>query len=343
MRLASTRWHSRAAFIAICLGLTSWLSAQPQSAPLFEVKASKYLLGTKVDFSGMHNSINDCKLAFYHGFQEMARLEELLSSQRSDSEISRINQGAGKHPVKVELETFAIVKRAIEYSYYFGGDFDVTIGPLIQLWGFNGEGEISLPERQALKDALNLVGFREVALNDADTTVFLERQGMKLDLGGIAKGYAIDRAASILQENGVRNFIINAGGDIYACGAKTGERKWTVGLQHPRKPGELLATFEAQDMAVATSGDYERYKFIDGKRYHHIIDPRTGMPSDRNQSVTVFSATAEQADVWATYLFIVGKHCALKCNEIDALFVSATGTIDCSSKLRRKFVVDFFE
>lgn len=343
MHVASTRWFFRhIVCLAIVLSPTGWLPAQDLSKPVYEVKATKYLLGTKVDFAAMHHSISDCKLAFYHGFQEMARLENLLSSHQAGSDISRINEVSGKHPVKVAGETFAIVKRAIEYSYYFGGDFDVTIGPLTQMWGFNDDGGVSLPTRQALKDAKDLVGFKQVMLNEADTTVFLERPGMKLDLGGIAKGYAIDRAAAILSQQGVRNFIINAGGDIYACGSKTGERKWAVGLQHPRKPGELLATFEAQDVAVATSGDYQRYKFIDGIRYHHIIDPHTGMPADRNQSVTVFSATAEQADVWATYLFIVGKKNALRCSEIEALFVTADGIVECNRNIKKEYAIDLF-
>ncbi|MFQ5651151.1 MAG: FAD:protein FMN transferase [bacterium] len=318
------------------------LSAQPE--PLYEVSATKYLLGTKIDFLGTHPSITGCKQAFTKAYQEIERIERLLSSHKPESEITRINQHAGAKHVRVSYETFAIVTRAVAYSRKFAGDFDITIGPVTELWGFNGDREVTVPEPRLLKNLLNLVNFHNIVLSRQDTTVFLKKTGMKLDLGGIAKGYAIDRAAFVLNQNGIQNFLINAGGDIYACGTKYGHQKWTVGLQHPRKQAELLATFEAQDVAVATSGDYERYKLINGKRYHHLIDPHTGFPADQNQSVTVFAPSAEQADVWATYLFIAGaKHDlkAMQRHPVRAIFVRAAGDIVCDEALRKEFGVVF--
>lgn len=318
--------------------------SQARDGPRYEVSATKYLLGTQVDFVATHRSVLECKKAFYAAFQEIARLEDLLSSRKSDSEIVRINRAAGGAPVPVSLETFAIVQRALAYARMFNGYFDISVGAVVDVWGFNGDEEVAIPNEALLAKLVGLVDYTRVILSAQDTTVFLSKPGMKLDLGGIAKGYAIDRAAAVLKENGVVDFLINAGGDIYASGFKFGEKKWRVGLQHPRQRNELLATFELHEMAVATSGDYERFKMIDGKRYHHIIDPKTGFPARLNQSVTVFARSAEEADVWATFLFIVGKEPLAEqgsASTPDAIFVNAAGEIDCVRKLTEAYEVAF--
>jgi len=321
------------------------LFAQKKADQLYEVSATKYMLGTQIDLKAMHPDILGCKKAFYDAYQEIARIEALLSSHIASSEVTKINKMAGVKPVKVSYETFAIISRSVQYSKKFKGIFDASIGPVTTLWGFSDDKkDITLPKRSVLEADLKLVDYRRVALSKADTTVFLERKGMRLDLGGIAKGYAIDRAAYILKNKGIQHFLINAGGDIYACGYKYGEKKWLVGIQHPRRQADLLATFEVHDMAVATSGDYERYKIIDGKRYHHIIDPRTGFPATLDQSVTVFANSAEEADAWATYLFIIGyeneQKSALK-PELGTVFVDASGNVEYDHSLEDAFNLRF--
>jgi FAD:protein FMN transferase len=318
--------------------------AQQNEPQLFEVSASKYQMGTQVKFKALHTDILACKKAFFYAFEEINRIENLLSYSRDGSEIAAINRAAGVAPVKVSQETFAIIQRSANYAAQFNGIFDISIGPITTLWGFSDEKEITIPPQQELTAKLKLVDYRRIVLKQADTTVFLQTKGMRLDLGGIAKGYAIDRAAAVLKAKGVTHFFVDAGGDIYAAGYKFGEQNWTVGIQHPRQPDSLLATFEGHDLSVATSGDYERYKIIDGQRYHHIIDPRTGFPATLTQSVTVFANTAEEADAWATYLFIIGtqnfEHTPTP-PEIKACFVEASGRIKYDPSLVTDFHLHF--
>ncbi len=303
------------------------------------------MLGTKIDLKAMHPDILECKKAFFYAYREIERVDGLLSSHKENSEIAAINRLSGAAPAKVSFETFAIIRRAVDYSARFGGIFDPSIGSVTTLWGFNDEeADIAIPEPHELARAVALVNYRDVRLNAADTTVFLARKGMRLDLGGIAKGYAIDRAAHVLDARGLTRFLINAGGDIFARGAKLEGEKWLVGIQHPRKPNELLATFRVRDMAVATSGDYERFKIIDGTRYHHIMDPRSGFPAGLNQSVTVFAGSAEEADALATYLFVLGVQKMQEtpvAKDIPACFVLASGSIQYAAPLKKQYELTF--
>lgn len=276
-------------------------------APLYEVNVGKYLMGTRVDAAVMAADINAAKKGLYFAFREMERIEALLGYKDATSEISAINRQAGIKAVTVSQETFNILQRAIQYSEQFAGVFDVSVGVLTEVWGFNGNDGIAIPDPERLLDLKKLVGFQQIELRSADTSVFLEKSGMKIDLGGIAKGYAIDRAVAVLRENGINHFLLNAGGDIFVSGSKGENTAWQIGIKHPRKNDQLAATFAASDMAVATSGDYERFIDVNGRRYHHILDPRTAFPAMDCQSVSVLAATAEQADVIATYLFILGE------------------------------------
>lgn len=301
------RW--KALFTLCCvllIGLPLHVAADDDAA-VFEVEASKYLMGTLVEMKIMAEDVSAAKAAMYEAFIEMSRVEHLLSAHIEESEIARVNAHASQQPVPVSAETFAILERAISFSEKCDGMFDISIGAVSEVWGFNEENrEIQVPATDTLDSLLTQVDYRAIELNPTDTTVVLAKPGAKLDLGGIAKGYAIDRAAAVLKQLGVKHFMINAGGDIFAGGSKYGDIKWSVGVKHPRQPDELFAKMEMEDYAVATSGDYERYAMIDGKRYHHILNPQTGYPSRHCQSVTVVAPTAEIADALATYLFVVG-------------------------------------
>lgn len=329
----------RLALFAFLLGFRLAFPAAAQPTPtLYEVSVSKYLMGTRVEATVRHTDISASKEALYRAFREMERVEGVLSEHRKESEISKINQAAGLRPVKVSRETFEIVQRAKSYAERLEGLFDVSIGPLSTLWGFSGDQEITLPSESQIATLRTLVDFRKITLSEADTTVFLAEQGMKLDLGGIAKGYAIDRAVSVLKQEGIRHFLLNAGGDIYAAGKKDEAHDWRIGVRHPRDPNGLIARFDLSDEAVATSGDYQRYAILDGHRYHHILDPRTGYPAMHCQSVTVLAATAEEADVLATYLFVRG---AEKLGEtvlpgIPYLIIDADGKVHQSASFTKK-------
>lgn len=280
----------------------------PQSDTFYNVKVSKYLMGTTVETDVQGPDIATCQKTLLLAYQEMTRVENLLSFQIPTSEINQINHQAGLKPVKVSNETFQILKRARGYAEKFDGLFDITIGALSERWGFsdNDKKEITVPSDSEIAALLPLVNYKMMILNDRDTTVYLQKKGMKIDLGGIAKGYAIDRGVATLKQNGIDQFFLNAGGDIYTSGKKDGIQRWSVGIKHPRHLDSLIARFKLSDYAVATSGDYERYAIINGKRYHHILDPRSGFPSTQCRSVSILAPTAEKADAIATYVFILG-------------------------------------
>jgi FAD:protein FMN transferase len=273
---------------------------------LYEINVSKFLMGTQVETTARHSSIRSGREALYRAYQEMERVEALLSSHSMDSEVALINRLAGIGPSRVQLETLELIERAITHANRLDGRFDVTIGPLTERWGFSGEGETTLPTAREIELLRGLVDWRRILVDRADTTVFLQDAGMRLDLGGIAKGYAIDRGVAVLNESGIRHFILNAGGDVHVSGQKN-DGPWRVGVRHPREANALIAQFDLTDYSVATSGDYERFKVYGGKRYHHVLDPLTGYPGSRCQSVTVLAPTAEAADVLATYLFLKGE------------------------------------
>jgi thiamine biosynthesis lipoprotein len=331
---------------AILLWCPILLRAQTGNERWFEVSATKYLMGTQVDVLAQHESIQSCKSAFYEAFREIDRIENLLSAQREASELARINQNAGQAPVKVSWETLAIIRRAVDYAKKFDGYFDISIGPISHLWGFGWEKKVAVPERRRLVALLPLVGYGKIIINAQDTTIAFGRDGMKLDLGGIAKGYAIDRAAMVLRRQGIKNFLLNADGDIYAAGHKSDNQKWHVGIQHPRGKQALIASFELSDFAVATSGDYERFIEVEGTRYHHIFDPRTGYPAPLTQSVSVLAPTAEEADAWATYLFIIGFEGYQKIFSPRtplALFVDANDKIHWDAVWEKNYLLKFLD
>jgi thiamine biosynthesis lipoprotein len=292
----------------ICIFLFLFVQGFSQSATFYNVKVSKFLMGTVVETDVQGPDVPTCQKALLLAYQEMSRVENLLSYQIPTSEVNRINRQAGIKPVKVSDETFQILKRAKGYSEKFNGLFDVTIGALSDRWGFsdNDRKEITVPSDSEIATLLPLINYKMMILNDHDTTVYLEKKGMEIDLGGIAKGYAIDRGVAVLKQNGIRQFFLNAGGDIYTSGKKDGIQKWWVGIKHPRHLDSLIARFKLSDYAAATSGDYERFVIIDGKRYHHILDPRNGFPSTQCQSVSILAPTAEEADAIATYVFVLG-------------------------------------
>lgn len=292
----------RFSFLWLALLFTSY---SQDSSETYEVYVSKNLIGTLIEAKIVTKDINASKKILYYAFKEIERIDSLLAWQIPTSEISKINSSAGKYPVKVSYETYSILERSLSYSKSSDGIFDVTVGPLTQLWGFNGDEEpTTAQEKRAIDSCLQLVGYKDLILNPNDTTAFLKRAGMSIDLGGIGKGYAIDRAADILKKNGLTSFLFNAGGDVLVSGYKSEAQNWTVGIKDPRLDDKLIGSVELFDKSIATSGDYERYFEIDGKRYHHILDPFTGYPASNSMSVSVIAESAERADALATTVFI---------------------------------------
>lgn len=242
---------------------------------------------------------------FKEAFALLRDLDLKLSHYRPDSEISRISQMAYESPVRVSDATFEVLVKGRQFYDITRGAFDITLLPLVKLWGFY-EGRPRFPDQVRLQQALARTGTAYLILNSTTKQVRLSRPGMGLDLGGIAKGYACDRVVSLLKEKQVKGALINIGGTLYGFGRRADGRPWKVGVCHPREPGAVIATLILEDLALATSGDYENYFFFEGKRYSHILDPRTGMPVQGIASVSVVAPSATEADAWSTALFVLG-------------------------------------
>jgi len=271
---------------------------------------------------------------------EFDRLDRMMTTWLPDSEISRINAGAGVSAVKVSDETLAVIERALDVSRRSKGIFDITVGAFKGLWKFDQDMDGTLPDPAEVQRRLALVGWRDVLVDHKRHTVKLRRKGMAITLGGIAKGYAVDRAVHILHQLGFTDFILQAGGDMYVAGKK-GDKPWIVGIRDPRGPADQsFALAPIEDHAFSTSGDYERGFVKDGVRYHHILDPRTGQPAHATRSVTILARDAFTADAWSKVLFILGWEKAMplveKMDDFDAVFVDDKNQIHTSSGLEGK-------
>jgi len=239
---------------------------------------------------------------------EIRRLESLMTTWRPDSEISRVNQGAGKAAVEVSPESLEVIDKSLWISKLSGGVFDITFEAMHGLWKFDEDLEDNVPDRAAVDKARRLIDYRQIKVDPAKRTVMLAKPGMRMSLGGIAKGFTVDAAARVLRQEGLASFYVQAGGDLYVAGTKPDGSRYRVGVRDPRgkHPADFFAMIEVEDHSFSTAGDYERSFFKDGKRYHHIIDPRTGFPATASRSVTVWARDALTADAIDDAVFILG-------------------------------------
>ena len=228
-----------------------------------------------------------------------------MSEWRPDSEVSGVNLAAGVAPAPVSLETYEVIRQAVELSELTHGAFDVTWAALRGVWDFKARPP-RLPNPETIRACLARTGWHKIELDPDNLTVFLPELAMAIGLGGIAKGYAIDRASAVLRRHGLSHFIVDGGGDLFVAGVKAPQTHWRLGIQNPRQRDDLLAALRVRDVALVTSGDYERGFVLDGRRYHHIIDLRTGYPAELSMGVTVLAPTAALADALATALFVLG-------------------------------------
>jgi len=260
-------------------------------------------MGTIVEIILIGENQKRAEKSALQAFQEIRRIEQLMSPTMEKSDVFLINQSAGRKWVRVSPETFYAIKKSIEISEQSDGGFDITVGPLIKLWQKAREKEHP-PSEEDLRRTLDLVGFRNIMISP-DEKILLKKDGMSIDLGGIAKGYAVDRAFDILRGLGYRNLIVNAGGDLRVGGMKFSQ-PWFIGIQNPRNPEKVVAKIPLTDGAIATSGDYEKYFIYQGKRYHHILNPKDGLPAWGCQSVSVLCEEGILTDAMATAVFVLG-------------------------------------
>ncbi|MBL7130538.1 MAG: FAD:protein FMN transferase [Candidatus Omnitrophica bacterium] len=262
----------------------------------------RFLLGTVVEV------ISPYPEAAEIAFSEIERIEKIFSANIKDSAISHLNRTGF---LNTNFEVTSLIEKSGIFYGLTQGYFDITVAPLTKIWK-EALIENKLPTKRKIRKKLALIGFKNIHIDKKNNSIKFKRKGMKIDLGGIAKGYAIDVAVKELKRKGIDSAIINAGGDIYCLGSKFGN-PWKLGLQHPRKKDKILTTLELKDLAIATSGDYEQYMEIGGKRYSHIINPKTGYPVENDiVSVTVVAKDAVTADAVATCIFLLGKEKGMK-------------------------------
>ena len=273
---------------------------------------------------------------------EIRRLEGLMTTWRPDSELSQVNAAAGKKPVKVSPESLEVIQKSLWMSKASEGVFDITFEAMHGLWKFDEDLEEKIPPASAVGAARALIDYRKIKIDEAKSTVMLEKPGMRMSLGGIAKGYAVDAATRVLRAGGIPSFFVQAGGDLYVQGKKPDGAPYRVGVRDPRGKGEtdFFAMLEVEDHAFSTAGDYERSFVEGGKRYHHIIDPRTGYPATASRSVTIWAKDAFTADAIDDAVFILGPEKGLKLVEsIDdcgAVIVDEHNKLWVSSRLRER-------
>jgi len=265
-----------------------------------QYKESKFLMDTIVDVTIVGKRHN-VEIAF----DEIRRIEDLLSPYKRDSEISQINRNSGISGVRVSRETLDVVEQSVRFARMSDSAFDITIGPIMSLWGFR-DGKYRIPSDKEISEKLRLVGYNNILIDHARSSIRLALRDMEIDTGAIAVGYAVDSAIQKLKEARIRNALINAGGEIYAMGSPPGRKAWRIGIKHPRRGNDLLGIIELKDKAVSTSGDYEKFFEIKGRRYCHIIDPRTGKPVQKIMSVTIVADSTTEADALSTALFPMG-------------------------------------
>ncbi|MDA3910820.1 MAG: FAD:protein FMN transferase [Bacteroidales bacterium] len=295
------------------------------------------LMGSKFSIAVVCNDSAEAEKFISLAVAEIQRIEKIISSWDSDSETQKINQNAGIKPVKVSNELFNLIQRSLYLSQITDGAFDITIGSMNKVWTFDGS-MTSMPSETKIKDAVSLVNYENIRLNEAESTVFLTEKGMKLTFGALGKGYAADKAKDLLINEGASGGIINASGDMNTWGKQADGSDWTVAITNPWNKEHAYGTFNISGEAVVTSGDYEKQVEFNGKKFSHIIDPKTGYPAQGITSVTVFSPKAELADALATAIFIMGIEIGIdRINQIpetECIIIDNSGKVHTSNNIK---------
>lgn len=293
-------------------------------------------MGTAVRVELWHEDETAGRAAIDAVMRDMYRIDRLMSTYKEDSELSRVNREAATRPVAISRELFDLISRSLEVSEITEGAFDITYASVGQLYDFRRK---TRPSDEILEKALPAIDYRHVLLNKENHSIKFKRQGVRIDLGGIAKGHAVDRAITLLQARGITQAIVSAGGDSRIIGDRRG-RPWMIGVRDPRREKEMAAILPLSDTAVSTSGDYERYFELDGVRYHHIISPASGRPVTGIRSVTVVGQDSTTVDALSTSVFVMGVEKGLSLIEslpdVEAVIIDAAGRMHYSSGLLRR-------
>ena len=315
--------------------LLLWLAAAlPQAVEAAWFDRTEAIMGTRIYVQLWAEDATKGNEAIDAVMAEMRRIDELMSHYKPESELSQINERANREPVQVDKELFELIKLSTYYSQITEGAFDITYASVGYLYDYPKHVH---PTEAQIKSALPGVNWRNMLLDEAQHTVRFEHPGMRIDLGGIGKGYAVDRGVAILKARGIDHAVVTAGGDTRIIGDHMG-RPWLVAIRHPDNPQKVVTRIPLSDAAMSTSGDYERYFDEDGVRYHHIIDPHTGHSASKVRSATIIAPTATQTDGMSKTAFVLGPEKALeiinRMPEYDAVFVTPQGKVLYSNGLR---------
>ncbi|KIC90770.1 FAD:protein FMN transferase [Flavihumibacter solisilvae] len=278
---------------------------------LCEYRQSARLMGNRFEFTIVADDIEWANEMTRLAISEVQRIEVLLTTYNENSQTCLINQQAGISAVKVDREVFELIRRSLRISAITDGAFDITYGSIDrQLWNFDTTMK-ALPDPETAKRSVRLINYRNVILDEADCSVYLREKGMRIGFGGIGKGYAAEQVRRLLQQHGVQSGIVNASGDLATWGTQADGRPWTIGISNPDQAELPFSYMNISGLAVATSGNYEKFITVKGKRYSHTINPRTGLPVTGIKSVTIICPNAELADAMATPVTIMGVKAGL--------------------------------
>lgn len=297
------------------------------------------LMGSRFDISVIAQNETEGNEFINLAIDEIKRIENLISSWDSNSQTFQINKNAGIKPVKVDSELFDLINRSIRISKLTNGAFDISYASMDKIWKFDGSMKTK-PAEAAIKSSVVKVGFKNILMNEKESTVYLKTKGMKIGFGGIGKGYAADKAKSLLQKKGVVAGIINASGDMNTWGNQIDGSDWTVGIKNPLNKNKVFALIPINNSAVVTSGNYEKFVEFNGIRYSHIINPLTGYPSSGIVSASVFAKSAELSDALATSIFVMGVDVGLdfinQLKGVDCIIVNDIGKVYYSDNIEIK-------
>ncbi|MDF2553563.1 MAG: FAD:protein transferase [Chryseobacterium sp.] len=307
---------------------------------LREFKRPQKLMGNAFEITVVNNEEKTAQHHIDAAVDEIRRIEKLLTTFNEESQTNLINQNAGIQPVKVDLEVFDLIERSLRISNITDGYFDISYGGIDKsFWNFDREMK-RLPDPELIKEHLKLVNYQNILLNRESQTVFLKEKGMRIGFGGIGKGYAAEMAKRLLQKRGVVSGIVNASGDLTTWGNQANGKPWTIGIADPDNAKQPFSYMNITDMSIATSGNYEKFVVINGKKYSHTINPKTGMPVSGIKSVTIFCPNAEIADAMATPVSIMGIDSALnmvnQINHLECIIIDDQNKIYSSQNINLK-------
>jgi thiamine biosynthesis lipoprotein len=311
-----------------------------------EYSRVEFLMDTVWEVKVYHRNKTEAEEAIDGAIKEIRRIEQKMSCFLPTSEVSRINNEALREGSKSSLlvggwipvsdELFSLLTEAVRVSDLSEGSFDITVYPLMKIWKFKGEG-IAPPDKKEIEKKKRLVNYKNMFIENGK--IKFAKRGMGIDLGGIAKGYAVDAAIKVLKEKNIKSAMVDAGGEMYVLGRKQG-KPWRIGIRHPRKREGILGILDLEGKGISTSGDYERFFLFAGKRYHHILNPKTGYPADKCQSVTIVAKKATFADALSSGVFVLGPREGMDLIEslegVEGVIVDNEGEVSVSSGLVSK-------